>query len=152
MHIATPWRASWVLLGYRWPSERCIRAVADSAPVDVMQAAAARVKNDVPALTEWGQSDLSISSDMVSLLATAELVELSPHEKGEVRILVAVAPDGKTYRFTNDPDLAAIIDATGLKPSLGRDPRVCPAIGRAARASGRGEGDSAQRGVSVLPR
>ena len=98
-----------------------LSAAADSAPVDPAQAATARVKQDVSTFTEWNQDELSLPKYLVPLLAPLKLVELSPKERKQPKILVAVAADGKTYRFTNDPDLAAVIDITGLKSFLGRD-------------------------------
>jgi hypothetical protein len=83
----------------------------------------ARVKQDAPTFTDWTQNELTLSKDLVSLLSPLKIVELSP-KAGQPKILVAVAPDGKTYRFTNDPDLAAIVDITGLKSSLARDAAV----------------------------
>ena len=126
---------------------------ADSAPIDPAQAATARVKQDVSTFTEWNQNELSLSKDIMQLLAPLKLVSLSPRGAKQPKILVAVAADGKTYRFTNDPDLAAIIDTHGTQiVSWPRCRCLCPATGYAPQFSSRGEGDREQRGIGACSR
>ena len=99
-------------------------AAATLSSSNTTHAAIVRVEKDVPAFADWQPCELSFSNDTVVLLAPLKLVALHPKDGGELKILVAVTDDKKTYRFTNDSDLAAVIDVTGLKSLSAHDADV----------------------------
>lgn len=81
------------------------------------QAAVERLKQDVPKFQEWNVKELSLGQTVTAHLPPLGAMEFSPKSAPEVTVLVLATTDAKpqVWRPTNDGDLAAIVDKSGLK-------------------------------------
>jgi hypothetical protein len=101
----------------------------EAAPTNPEELAITRLRTDVPKFTDWEVQPVALPEASLRLLGPFKVVQLALKQSAAaakpgtpvLKALVAVAPDGKTYRFTNDTDLAAIIDQSGLKALFATD-------------------------------
>ncbi|GEM_PF-3431979 len=81
------------------------------------QAAIDRLKKDVPKFQEWSVGESSLPQTLTAHLSPLVVLELSPQEAPQATAVVLTTNDAtpQTWRPTNDADLAAIVDKSGLR-------------------------------------